>query len=74
MSAELEPIALPVSKAAKLIGRSRSYLDQLIRAREIPVYQPPSRRNSQRRGEKLVSVDDLKAWLKKNEASVDNAA
>jgi hypothetical protein len=74
MSVELEPIALPVSKAAKLIGRSRAYLDQVIRAGEIPVYQPPSRRNSQRRGEKLVCVDDLKAWVKRNAAGTEDAA
>ena len=76
-SPEYEPIALPVEKAAKLIGRSRVLLYQEIQAGRLKAYEPQrgyatneSRKLGRKpRPVKYVLIEDLKAWVTNGEPS-----
>jgi IS30 family transposase len=74
MSAEpMRPIALPVAKAAKLIGRSPSLLYQEIRLGRLKAYRPERayRPNQEQPAcpPMYVMVTDLEAWVKGEHSS-----
>jgi hypothetical protein len=59
-------IALPVSDAAKAVGRTPSYLYQEIRAGRLRAYRPPrpTRERPDRVGQYLVLPEDLRDWVR----------
>ena len=56
MTAQIEPVAVSVTEAARLLGVSRPVVYQLLNRSDFPAFKLGNRT--------LVSVEGLRAWVR----------